>query len=99
MPIVPRADFNHPHRLALTSSRFFPQAVRSLGDVPGMVKADLDPLLRRFDTAGDGRISLSALMHWAGRSFLPCAGVENVVSWRLETLLCQLMCCFEHIPE
>lgn len=56
------------------------QAVRTLGGVPGLVKADLDPLLRRFDTNGDGRIYLPALMEWGERPFSSAAGVENSVS-------------------
>ncbi len=56
------------------------QAVRSLGGVPGLVKSDLDPLLRRFDTDGDGRVSLPALMQWAGRKFLSSSAVANAVS-------------------
>lgn len=56
------------------------QAVRALGGVPGLVKADLDPLLRRLDTDGDGRVSLPDLMEWGERSFLSAAGVENSVS-------------------
>ncbi|CAN0395205.1 unnamed protein product, partial [Ectocarpus sp. 8 AP-2014] len=52
-------------------------AVRDLGGVPGLVKSDLDPLLRRLDTAGDGRVSLPALMRWAGRKVLSSSAVEN----------------------
>ncbi|CAM9603690.1 unnamed protein product [Ectocarpus sp. 12 AP-2014] len=55
----------------------FWEAVRSLGGVPGLVKSDLDPLLRRLDTAGDGRVSLAALMRWAERKFLSSSAVEN----------------------
>lgn len=54
--------------------------MRSLGGVPGLVKSDLGPLLRRLDTAGNGRVSLPALMRWAGRKFLPASAAENVVS-------------------
>lgn len=56
-----------------------PQVVRSLGGLPGVVKADLDPLLRRLDTSGKGRVSLPAFMEWAGRDCLSTAGVENKV--------------------
>lgn len=63
----------------LTSST---QAVRTLGGLPGVVKSDLDPLLRLLDTMGDGRVSLPALMDWAGRDVLSAAGVENAVSGR-----------------
>lgn len=56
-----------------------PQAVRSLGGLPGVVKADLDPLLRRLNTSGDGRVSLPAFMEWARRDCLSTAGVENEV--------------------
>ena len=55
------------------------QAVRNLGGLPGVVKADLDPFLRRLDTSGEGRVSLPALMEWAGRDPLSAAGVENEV--------------------
>lgn len=54
--------------------------MRTLGGIPGVVKADLDFLLRRFDTKGDGRVSLFALMQWAGIKCMSTAGVENAVS-------------------
>lgn len=44
------------------------------------MKSDLDPLLRRLDTAGNGRVSLPALMRWAERKFLPASAVGNAVS-------------------
>lgn len=44
------------------------------------MKSDLDPLLRRLDTVGNGRVSLPALMRWAERKFLPASAIENVVS-------------------
>lgn len=56
------------------------QAIRVVGGVPGAVKADLDPLLRRLDTSQDGRVSLRALMEWSEREYVSTAGVENAVS-------------------
>lgn len=44
-----------------------------------MVKTDLDPLLRRFDTGGNGRVSLASLMRWADRNFSSSVAVENAV--------------------
>lgn len=64
------------------------QAVRALGGVPGLVKADLDPLLRRLDTIGDGRVSLPDLMEWGERPFLSAAAVENAVSTHKQTGVC-----------
>eukprot|EP00903_Cladosiphon_okamuranus_P007182 g6974.t1 len=61
---------------SLSHAEFW-EALRSLGGVPGLVKSDLDPLLRRLDTAGNGRVSLPALMRWAERKFLPASAVEN----------------------
>lgn len=65
---------------SLLLNLYYTQALRSLGGVPGLVKSDLDPLLRRLDTADNGRVSLPALMRWAERKFLPASAVENAVS-------------------
>lgn len=68
------------------------QAMRAIGGVPGLVKSDLAPMLRRFDTAGDGRVSLPTMMDWAGRKYTSAADVENSVSERMRLERTRVLC-------
>lgn len=56
------------------------QVIRDLGGIPGTVKKDLEPLLRDLDVEGDGRVSIPALMDWAGRTYLSVTEAQNKVS-------------------
>lgn len=58
------------------------QAVRALGGVPELAKADLDLLLGRFDADGHGKIDLNSFFSWADKEYLSRPGVENAVRSR-----------------